>query len=394
VTRLCIPALCAALALSLACFGASGATGVSAGRAAGRTVSFGSVFSVSGIGAPFGPQQVRGARLAARRVNAVGGIVGARLRIRQRNDRSDAARTPGAMRGLIRRDKVLALLGPTFSNTAATGDPVADRLGTPVLAVSNTGPGIVGDCPYPCRLVFRDSLGEEAAIPADVRSLLGERSKIAKAVVAYPREDPFGKSSAEIAARAFAAAGVSAAEIEFGEPAELQALPAGTGALMITASSGEAAVAALKAARQGGYAGPILGGNALNSRIAAARAGAAGKGARSAAAWYLGNPSAENTEFVHAYRAAYGTQPDQFAAQAYTGVLLLARAAREAGLSFKHLAADRLALAAALAKVKLDTPLGHFRFTADHDVSQPIWIDAMNGRGGRELIERRSRGGG
>jgi len=36
----------------------------------------------------------------------------------------------------------------------------------------------------------------------------------------------------------------------------------------------------------------------------------------------------------------------------------------------------------------MPTPLGDFAFTADHDVSQPIWIVAMDGNKGHELIKR------
>ena len=380
MVRFGVVAGCVALVVLLA----AGCGNSDSGKESDKTLRLGSVFSVTGIGAPFGPQQLRGARLAARHVNEAGGIDGARLEILQRNDDSDESKTPQVMRKLIQQDKVLALLGPTFSNTAAKGDPVANQLGTPVLAVSNTGPGIVGDCPYPCELIFRDSLGEEAAIPANIASLLGKQ-KVSTAVVAYPKEDPFGESSAQIAAKAFAEDGVAvAAKVEFADPSQLRTLPGSPDALMITASSGEAAVEAIKAAREGGFSGPILGGNAFNSRIAAEKAGSVGKGAQSAAAWYADNPSQENADFIHAYKAAYDEDPDQFAAQAYTGVLLLAQAAEEAGLSSGDLAAERKALA----KVELETPLGPFRFTSDHDVSQPIWIVAMNGDGGYDLVEK------
>ena len=94
---------------------------------------------------------------------------GAEIELLQRDDGGDpASARPRRWRRSISEDEVLAVLGPTFSNSAAEADPIANKAGTPVLAVSNTGPGIVGDCPYPCDLVFRDSLGEADAIPANV----------------------------------------------------------------------------------------------------------------------------------------------------------------------------------------------------------------------------------
>jgi hypothetical protein len=38
--------------------------------------------------------------------------------------------------------------------------------------------------------------------------------------------------------------------------------------------------------------------------------------------------------------------------------------------------------------VRMNTPLGPFHFTADHDVDQPIWIVAMNGKGGYGLVRQ------
>ena len=95
-----------------------------------------------------------------------------------------------------------------------------------------------------------------------------------------------------------------------------------------------------------------------------------------------------NRTFVSDYKKRYGTSPDQFAALAYTGMQLLARAARSAPLEFLSTVDDRLALNHALAGVRMNTPLGPFHFTADHDVDQPIWLVAMNGKGGYRLVRQ------
>jgi hypothetical protein len=62
-------------------------------------------------------------------------------------------------------------------------------------------------------------------------------------------------------------------------------------------------------------------------------------------------------------------------------VLLFAEAARSANLTFTDTAKDRAALRLALERVRVDTPLGAFSFTGAHDVHQPIWINAMDGKG-------------
>lgn len=353
----------------------------------GEQITFGSLFSTTGDGVPFGPQQVKGAQLAIDEINEDEGINGAEVSLIQRNDESDPVTSAEGMRGLIEQGRALAVLGPTFSNSAAEADPVANQLKTPVLAVSNTGPGIVGDCDYPCEFIFRDSLGEAAAIPANINNLVA-REDPRNATVIYPEGDDFGRTSALTAAGAFREDGVKVKLSRL----NLDGLPLPAGkdpdVIMITASSGETGAALITDLRSAGYQGPILGGNAFNSPLVARSAGKDGRGVQSAAAWYAGNTSEENQEFIADYRNSYGDLPDQFAAQAYTGVKLLAEAAEDADLKFDDIAADREALRDALEKVNEETPLGRFSFTPDHDVVQPIWIVAMDGQGGYSLVEK------
>jgi branched-chain amino acid transport system substrate-binding protein len=371
----------------------AGATSSGAHPWAGRTITLGAIFSTTGAGLAYGPEQTKGAQLAVRQINAAGGVRGAKVRLTVVNDGSDPATAASLMQTLITKDRPLPVLGPTFSNAAASADPIADRLKTPVLAVSNTGPGIVGDCSYPCTWIFRDSLGEATSLPANIDTDVAQ-AKPAAAAVIYPANDPFGASTAQIAAQSLASAGVQVpTPVVVPDPTQptaavAQALAGSPAVVVVTGSSALISGGLITALRTAGFTGQILGGNAFNSPVAVKTAGAAGVGARSAAAWFLGNTSAANEAFVSAYRKAYGAAPDQFSALAYTGVRLLADAAASAKLGFKSVAADRANLKASLAKVHSSTPLGTFQFTADHDVDQPIWIVAMNGTDGYRLVQK------
>lgn len=386
------PAVLAAVLLLATTFAVAACGGDDDNQWQGETIPIGSIFSTTGDGVAFGPQQVKGAELAITEINEDDELNGADLTLTQRDDSSDPAASAREMSSLIEGDGVIAVLGPTFSNSAAEAHPVANRLKTPVLAVSNTGPGIVGDCDYPCEFVFRDSLGEATAIPVNIADLLARESPKTAGVM-HPPGDPFGASTARIAEQAFRSEGVKVLP-NAGSPEGFERSIAGAkrarvpDVFMITASSGEDAASSIVGLRKSGFEGPILGGNAFNSSLAARRAGTTGKGARSAAAWFAGNPSEENQEFIAAYRSKYGEAPDQFAAQAYSGVKLLAEAAEDADLKFEDIAADREALKSSLEKVKEETPLGQFSFTPDHDVIQPIWIVKMDGQGGYTLVEK------
>jgi len=121
--------------------------------------------------------------------------------------------------------------------------------------------------------------------------------------------------------------------------------------------------------------------------VVSKQAGDSGKGAQSASAWYINNDFKSNAEFVKAFRAKYSSEPDQFAAQGYAGVLILADAAKRANLTFTNVAKDRDSIRDALEKVNnIDTPLGPFSFTKDHDVKQTVWVIAMDGTGAFTLV--------
>ena len=77
---------------------------------------------------------------------------------------------------------------------------------------------------------------------------------------------------------------------------------------------------------------------------------------------------------MQAYRAKYNADPDQFAAQAYDGLYIMATAIKNAG------SADRSAIRDALAKIRgLDGALGSFSFDENRDPicqSVPLTVKA------------------
>ena len=87
-----------------------------------------------------------------------------------------------------------------------------------------------------------------------------------------------------------------------------------------------------------------------------------------------------------AYKAEYNKDPDQFAAQGYSAIKILADSAGRANLTFTDLAGDRDKLRAAMESVNIQTPLGPFQFTASHDVKQTVWVIQMDGKGGFTLV--------
>jgi branched-chain amino acid transport system substrate-binding protein len=386
------PTILLALLLAALPIAGCGGSSTSHGASAGP-IRVGMIVSLTGGGDVYGPQQLRAARLAAAAVNAQGGIAGRELVLVPVDDHSSPAYGRSLMSALINHEGVAAVIGPTLSVVAVAADPVANAMHTPVLAVSNTANGIVGRCAYPCSWVWRDSLGEATAVPANISDFLSNRH-IARAAIVQTSPDVLGADEAALAQHSFATAGVPVvANVVIPDSATAvpgavsQALASQPDAIFIATSYGAIAAQAMREARAGGFHGVFLGGSAFNSASTGAAAGLASSGALSGSAWYAGNDFPANASFVSAYVNDYGAQPDQFAAQAYTGVEILAAALRRAGVAHAtiSLPAQRALLQQSLGGVALTTPLGPFRFTREHDVDQIVWIRAMNGRGGSTL---------
>src|SRR5438477_12453157 len=238
--------------------------------------------------------------------------------------------------------------------------------------------------------MFRDSLGEQLAISANIKPY-SEDGHPKTGVLLVAQDDKFSSDGGKIVQDTVAQYNIQLLKtIPFSKnDADLssyvtQAVQLKPDVIFITSLGGIPAKI-MTAARTQGWQGQFLGGNGFNTATVSKQAGAAGTGARSASAWYIGNEFASNKDFVTAYKNEYSKDPDQFAAQGYTGLKILADAAKRANLTFSDLVGDRDKLRTAMESVNLQTPLGQFQFTSTHDVKQTVWIIEMDGSGGFKL---------
>src|SRR5467141_2951272 len=383
-------------AVLVAACGSAGGGSSNTNSYSGKTIKLGAILSITGAGGVYGPQSRDGANLAVKQINASGGVSGAQIALTINDDASDKAQSAQVAQKLIQSEQDLALLGPTLSNSAVAVHPLAESLKTPILAVSTTGIHIVPDCNFPattpCKYVFRDSLGEETAIPTNIKSYATDKHP-ATGVLLVAQDDKFSSDGGKIVQDTVAQYNINLLKtIKFNKaeadlsPYVTQAVQAKPDVIFITSLGGIPAKIMTEARKQG-WQGQFLGGNGFNTATVSKQAGAAGKGARSASAWYIGNSFPSNADFVAAFKAEYSKDPDQFAAQGYTAITVIADAAKRANLTFTDLAGDRDKLRATMETVNLpQTPLGPFQFTSDHDVKQTVWVIAMDGVGGFTLV--------
>jgi branched-chain amino acid transport system substrate-binding protein/urea transport system substrate-binding protein len=111
----------------LASFAATGA----------ELIRIGAVLPFSGGVELYGRQAKLGLDLAAKEINAGGGILGRPVEILYEDDKTDPAAATEATRKLIERDGVLAVVGPITSRNLDAIAPVAESLRTPLLYATN-----------------------------------------------------------------------------------------------------------------------------------------------------------------------------------------------------------------------------------------------------------------
>ena len=123
--------------LTLALLAFSAGLGTCTGANAAEPIRIGAVLPFSGGVELYGQQAKLGLDLAAREINAAGGILGRSIEVIYADDKTRPASAEAAMRALIESDRVLAVVGPVTSANLNAIAPVAERLKTPLLYATN-----------------------------------------------------------------------------------------------------------------------------------------------------------------------------------------------------------------------------------------------------------------
>jgi branched-chain amino acid transport system substrate-binding protein len=372
------------LVIALAASKSAGGSSEGAGSAApAKSLKLGAALSLTGAAATYGQSQRKGLEAAAEELNAGNTLQGIHIELLVEDDATSKEQGINVFQRFINTDKVSAILGPTLSTTATAADPLAQQGRVPVLAISNTSPtGITDIGDY----IWRDSLTEAQVVPGAVKKA---KAKIGfkNAALLYGNDDVFTKAGYDVMKKALADETVAVVDTQtFAKPdrdysAQLTAIKGKNPDILVVSALADNAAAIVAQARQLGYSGPILGGNGFNSPAFIKNAGPAAEGVLVGTSWNSASNAAANQRFKQVMEKR-GVKPDQFTAQAYSGVLIVAEAVRKAG--FKT---GRDDIKTGFAQVKdLDTPLGKFSFTPARDAQhEPAVQQVKNGK--FEIVE-------
>lgn len=275
----------------------------------------------SPLGTPYGASMRMGAELAQQEVNRAGAL---RLELRVRDDKADPRTAIAVADEFLNDPQVVGVIGHVNSGTMAAAAEIYEK-GLPAVATSATSPSISRLGEWIFRVATSDSANAEE---------LARRAMTidSTAAVLYANDD-YGRGLSSSFAAAFASRGGRVEEADpflestpdFGP--YLERLRRGGVELVFIAGLEESAARLIRQARELGVRARFLGGDGLE--------GLPGIGedfdGTLVGLLYHPDASVESRGFAERFRAAYGREPDSFAALGYDATLLLARAAVEAG---------------------------------------------------------------
>ena len=300
-----------------------------------RPTSLGVAEALSGGAAQYGASIRNGFQLAADEINAAGGINGNKVVLVIEDEQGKKEEAINVFKKLIFKDNVLMVFGPTLSNSAQAADPIAQAAKTVVFGTSNTADGITSIGNY----VFRNSVTEADVLPATI-STVKAKTGLKNVAVLYGNDDVFTKSGYDNFKKALEDQKIpvtttetfAKGDVDF--KAQLTKIK-GTNpdAIVLSALLAEGAPIMVQA-RQLGINLPVIGGNGMNSvKIFDLAPGGASNNLWIGSPWSIENKSAENVKFIDAYKAKFNGAPDQFAAQSYDAMYIVAQALKNTKIS-------------------------------------------------------------
>lgn len=305
----------------------SAAAGFAPSARAEETITIGSFVATSGTGAPFGVDQLQAIELAARHINASGGIAGRRLVIKHKDTAYDKTQAQSVVQQFIGDKTVIGLIGPTSSAEAFAADPAANAAHLPVLAPNNGAAGV----PQIGTYVHRIGVPEELLLPATATRAAAILKFKAPAIL-YAQDDPFATTGYKAFRASLTAnkidvvevAGYDSKAVDF--TAQLERVKAKNPDVLFVAAKSSDAVVLLRAIRQAGMTMPVVGNLAFTSPALVAAAGDAVEGLIVAASWDPNDDSEMNRKFIADYKASYSRDPTPLSVTAYNCVYVVKEA--------------------------------------------------------------------
>ncbi|MFN8482400.1 MAG: ABC transporter substrate-binding protein [Anaerolineae bacterium] len=319
----------------------------SANAATPDKVYFGVTGPFTGDNAEYGRIWKQGFQLALDEINAAGGIKGKPVELIYEDSQSDPKQTPAIAQKFVADNRILAVIGDFSSPASMAASPIYNQAGVVQLGITNSHPKFTDTGEY----IFGTSRSQLDDAPTlaeyGITGLGGKRLAV------FHLNTDWGKVTYDLFTQKAKQLGAEIVDTEPYLPTEKDFRSALTKArdakpdlLVLISYYNDGALIARQAADVN-LDTPKLAVGSVYSPKFIELGGKAVEGVYTQSGFFPGDKRPEVQEFVKKYQAKYGELPDQFAAQAYDGVKVLAAAVDKAGF-------DRKALRETL--TKLETP--------------------------------------
>jgi branched-chain amino acid transport system substrate-binding protein len=300
--------------------------------AAQEPIRIGEYASLTGKEAAYGDTSHKGIQLAIEELNARGGELGRPFALFTEDNESKQGESATAVKKLISRDRVVALLGEVASIRSLEAAPIIQNARLPMVSSASVNSRVteVGDCIF--RVCFVDSF-QGVVLAKFVRESL----QVHRVAILTSSSNAYSVGMTRVFKDRFLAdGGAVVAEQKYAEGdkdfrAQLTAIKAaGADAIFASGYYTEAALIC-RQARELGLTQPVFGGDGWDAPALLEIGGPAMEGTYFSTHYSPDNPSAEVQNFNRRYQARWGAMPDAWAALGYDSVLVLADAIRRAG---------------------------------------------------------------
>ncbi len=361
---------------------AFGVWGLAASAASEEPIKFGHFGSLTGKDASFGIVSRKGILLAVEEINASGGLLGRKVEYLSEDIQSKAGESATAVKKLLSRDKVVAILGGNPSSNSLEAAPLCQRAGVPMMAISSTNPKVTTIGDYIFRVCFIDPFQGEVLAKFSRQSLKAQRLALLTPTT------PYGVGLANEMRKKFEALGGEVvAEQKYAEgdkdfKAQLTALkPLKPDVIAVPGYYTEAALIC-RQARELGVTSTFLGGDGWEAPQLMELGGKAVEDTYYSTGFSADNSSPKVQDFVRRFRERWDNEtPDSTAALGYDAMMLYADAIRRAGTT------DGPAFRDAIAATK-DFPGVTGRITIDRERNATKSAVMMRVKAGRtEFVE-------
>jgi len=303
-----------------------------------QPVKIGVIYNLTGGMASLDVPSANGAKLAAKEINAAGGVLGRQLELVVYDGKTDAATIGNAATQLVESDKVIAMMGFSDTDMTLAAAPIAAKAGIVFVTSGATSPKLPEHVPdYLFMSCFGDNVQAAAAaeysfndLKAKTAYLLIDKGMEYTLLLGKYFKERFVELGGQIALEDTYQTGDKDFSAQI---TKLKALATMPDIIFISAGPDDVGVI-VKQFRDAGMDKPIVGGDGYDTPLLVEIAG----------------PGAENTyftthslmdpdlgtdavkKFITAYQAEYNTPPENaFAGLGYDTVKLLADAIKRAG---------------------------------------------------------------